>query len=158
MRTTTGKNHHWDRHAEWAADLPDLPWMTFADDQADVPPEVRAEDLLRLAGAVAEITDPRVPATLQAQDRLLLAMAVPNLPDGDARRRLLDIVDELHQAELADRVDPAERCDPEYRSPEDYRESAATLARELVDADLKAAAVPGLRLVSARNVPMAGAR
>lgn len=113
------------------------PLIWFEPDQATVPAAARERDLLALAGHIAEVTDPTKPAELTGMDRLTAAMALPNLPDDDIRHRLTGIVAELHQVELAGRI---EERDPEYVHPDEYTESAAQLARDAVAADIAAGA------------------
>lgn len=111
--------------------------ITYESDQADVPPAVREADLLDLARHIASATDPVRPVQLKGKDCMLAAMALPHLADDDIRRVLTQIVAELHEAELADRIDPREA---DYVSPERHRDCAANLARALVEADIQAGA------------------
>jgi hypothetical protein len=110
---------------------------TFRPDQNDVPTGTRTNDLLRLALTIADLTHPAQRVVLEPEDRLLLAMALPNLPDDRARGLLVAMVGELHTAEQADRLDPR---DAGYVPAETYRDSAAQLARDAVRADLQVGA------------------
>lgn len=109
---------------------------TFRPDQNDVPAGTRTNDLLRLARTVAELTSPAQRVVLEPEDRLLLSAALPNLPDDYIQQRLLDIVGELHTAEQHDLSGDHNQHDAQQA--EVHRESAAGLARELVQTDLNA--------------------
>jgi len=112
--------------------------LRFRPDQSDVPPADRSADLVRLAEFVASVTDPAQTVALEAEDRLLLAMALPNLPDERTHRLLLDMVAELHTAEMHDRSGDHNQHDAQQA--EVHRQSAAGLARDAVNADLQAGA------------------
>jgi hypothetical protein len=107
---------------------------TFRPDQNDVPPGTRTNDLIELARFIADNTSPAQAVQLQAEDRLLLAAALPNLPDYYTQQRLLDIVAELHTAEMHDRSGDHNQHDAQQA--EAHRESAAGLARDLVQTDV----------------------
>lgn len=111
------------------------PHLTYRPDQQAVPAVTRSADLLRLAQTIADLTHPCQRVVLEPEDRLMLAMALPNLPDEHARAMLTTIIGELHAAEQAERLDPRGRG---YVPPETYRDSAAESARAAVEADLKA--------------------
>lgn len=111
--------------------------LTFRGDQAAVPVPTRVDELTAWARAIADNTDPAQRIELQAEDRLLLAMALPNLPDERTRGLLIAMVGELHAAEQAERLDPREAG---YVPAETYRDSAAQLARDAVTADLQVGA------------------
>lgn len=113
------------------------PLIRFEPDQATVPPATRERDLLALAEPIAKATKPTQPVELTKYDMVAFVNALPNLPDDDICHRLTGIIAELHQVELAGRI---EERDPEYRHPDDYTESAAQLARDAVAADIAAGA------------------
>lgn len=113
------------------------PRPTYLADQHRVPATDRARDLLALARFIADNTDPAQRIELTGEDRLELAMALPNVPDDWAQDRLLEIVGELHCAEQAD--NDFDHNNPAPVSVETYRESAAARARDAIDTDLRAA-------------------
>lgn len=109
--------------------------LTFNDDQATVPAATRATDLLDRAKFIADNTDPFQLLELAPEDRLPLAMALPNLPDEDTERLMLNMVAELHTAEQHDLSDDHNQHDAQQA--EVHRQSAAGLARDAVEADLR---------------------
>lgn len=110
--------------------------LMFSGNQATVPAATRASDLLAWAQMITDNTSPTQRVELEPEDRLQLAMALPNLPDDYTQQRLLDIIAELHTAEQHDLSGDHNQHDAQQA--EVHPQSAAGLARELVQTDLNA--------------------
>jgi hypothetical protein len=112
--------------------------LRFSEDQNNVPIPARVADLVGLAQFIADATSPAQRVELEPEDRLLLMMALPNLPEERTHRLLLDMVAELHTAEMHDRSGDHNQNDADQA--EVHRASASQLARDAVEADLEAGA------------------
>jgi hypothetical protein len=116
------------------------PHLTYQPDQQAVPAVTRVDDLIRLAQFIAENTDPAQRLELNGEDRLELAMALPNLPDDRAQELLIGMVTDLHSARLAQKLAEDGGLGWEETPAGDYYLAVAAAAREAVEADLKAGA------------------